>query len=90
VALCAGLFHGIYLAHAMFLEAFEFGASRPGCEIAPYSVLTKVLISILISACCIVFIWFARLNRVSAYLLLGEKPCQPRVTTPPPGQAILS
>jgi peptidoglycan/LPS O-acetylase OafA/YrhL len=64
--------YGIYLAHVLFLEIFEFAAARLGHEMAPYSVLAKVLMSLLICSCCILLIWFTRLNRISAYLLLGE------------------
>jgi peptidoglycan/LPS O-acetylase OafA/YrhL len=64
--------YGIYLAHFVFLETFEFTASRLGHEMTPYSVLVKVLLSFFICSCCVILIWFARLNRISAYSLLGE------------------
>lgn len=64
--------YGIYLAHVLFLETFEFAASRLGYEMTPYAVFTKVLMSLLICSCCILLVWFIRFNRISAYLLLGE------------------
>jgi peptidoglycan/LPS O-acetylase OafA/YrhL len=64
--------YGIYLAHFLFLETFEFAASRLGHGMAPYSVISKVLVSLLICLCCVLLIWLARFNRISAYCLLGE------------------
>lgn len=64
--------YGIYLAHFVFLEIFEFTASKLGHEMTPYSVSVKVLLSFLICLCCVILIWFARLNPISAYSLLGE------------------
>jgi hypothetical protein len=64
--------YGIFLAHVLFLETFEFAASMLGYQMIPYSVRTKVSMSLLICFCCILLIWFTRLNRIFAYLLLGE------------------
>jgi peptidoglycan/LPS O-acetylase OafA/YrhL len=64
--------YGIYLAHPVFLEAIQFAASRLGYEMAPYSVVTKLLMSLVISLCCVSLIWLMRLNRLSAYCFLGE------------------
>jgi peptidoglycan/LPS O-acetylase OafA/YrhL len=67
-----GCSYGIYLAHPLFLEAFQVIATRMGWELAPYSILAKLLMSLLISACCILLIWICRSSRISAYCLLGE------------------
>jgi peptidoglycan/LPS O-acetylase OafA/YrhL len=64
--------YGIYLAHFFFLETFEFIILKLGYAITPYSIVTKLLMSLLICFSCVLLIWFARLNRISAYLLLGE------------------
>jgi peptidoglycan/LPS O-acetylase OafA/YrhL len=64
--------YGIYLAHVIFLESFEYLATRFHYELAPYSVGAKLLISLFITVCCILLIWFARLHRTFAYLLFGE------------------
>lgn len=62
----------IYLAHFAFLESFEYLAERSSWEILPYSVVEKLLLGILICACCVLMARVVRLHWLSAYLLLGE------------------
>jgi peptidoglycan/LPS O-acetylase OafA/YrhL len=82
--------YGIFLAHVVFLETFEFAAARLGWELKPYSVITKILMPLLISACCVLLIWLVRLNPVPARFLLGEPAHRPRVSLSSPLQTVVS
>jgi hypothetical protein len=76
---------GIFLVHFGFLEFYEFITSRYGISLTPYSLPTKILLALLICACCVLFITITRLNPISAYLLLGEsmgKRAQPKSAAP--------
>lgn len=64
--------YGIYLAHALFVEACEFLGAKLGLHMFPYSAGEKLLVGFFIWACCIAFIALVRVNPVLKYLLLGE------------------
>lgn len=65
--------YGIFLAHFLFIESFEFTLPRIGLQLAPYSFFSKILFSSLIAACSVALILFTRKNKHLAYLLFGEK-----------------
>lgn len=67
-----GYSFGIYLAHLAFTAGFEMMADKLGFELAPYSALEKLPITLLICGCCIIFIVFVRKNRLARLFLLGE------------------
>lgn len=63
---------GIYLAHVVVLEAFEFFLPRIGIAHIPYSLVGKIVIGVIISIICVGIIMLLRKNRNSSYLFLGE------------------
>jgi fucose 4-O-acetylase-like acetyltransferase len=64
--------YGIYLAHVVFLEGFEFFADKLGYRLTPFSLGAKALVGSLVCLSCVLCIEMARKHRISAYLLLGE------------------
>ena len=67
-----GYSFGIYLSHVAFMAALELMADKLGFKLAPYSLLEKLPLTMLICVCCIVFIIFVRKNRLARLFLLGE------------------
>jgi peptidoglycan/LPS O-acetylase OafA/YrhL len=65
--------YGIFLAHFLFLESFEFALPRIGLELVPYSSAVKIVFSFLIASCSIVFVLIARKSKLLGYLLFGER-----------------
>ena len=74
-----GYSFGIYLSHLVFTAGFEMMAHKLGFEFVPYSLFEKLPITILICACCIMFIVWVRKVRLARLLLLGEAPAKPQV-----------
>ena len=73
-----GYSFGIYLAHMAFIGGFEIMVDKLGLELAPYSALEKLPITIMISAYCIMFIVVVRKIRLARLLLLGEASPRPQ------------
>jgi surface polysaccharide O-acyltransferase-like enzyme len=73
LAQLAGLSFGIYLCHVVFLEAFEFIASRLFHSTMVYNLPFKVLEVTMIFAVSAVFVWLLRQAPLLRQLFLGEK-----------------
>ena len=72
-AFLLGCSYGIYLAHFVFVEAFEFVAARRGWHIKPYDVSEKLGIALAVCAACVALIALVRTARLARTLLLGER-----------------
>ncbi|SKB03030.1 Surface polysaccharide O-acyltransferase, integral membrane enzyme [Prosthecobacter debontii] len=64
--------YGIYLMHHAWIEVIEFAAQKSGHPLPPYSVPGKMVIALLICACCVASIGIIRLNPMARRFLLGE------------------
>ncbi len=68
-----GCSYGIYLAHFVFVEAFEFLAGREGWPIKPYDVPEKLSVALVVCVACVALIALARTSRLARAWLLGER-----------------